>query len=65
MREALEAQTPEFALEILNMYLDGDEATRADMRAFFDSDGPRMTHEAKLKHNRGIPTSADLNDWLG
>ena len=63
MREALEEQDPEFALEILQRYFAAGELARADMRAFFDSDGPRMVHEAKLKHHDGVPTSADLKTW--
>ena len=49
MRAALELQDPAFSLEILNLYDQADEPGRSDMRAFFDSEGPRRVHEAKVR----------------
>lgn len=57
MKDALRDQDPAFAEEMAQRWLDGDEATRADIEAFFESDGPRMVHEAKLKHEDGTPTT--------
>jgi len=66
MRAAVEAQESNFAGEMAQRYLLApDEETRADILAFFESDGPRKVHESKLKHNDGIPTSADLEAQFG
>jgi len=45
-------------------WLDGDEVTRLDIEAFFESDGPRKVHEIKAKHKDGTPTSSDLEGWV-
>lgn len=63
MKEALRTQGVEFASSLLRDYLAADSITQADMRAFFESDGPRLAHEVELKIDEGIPTSADLGRW--
>jgi hypothetical protein len=44
-------------------YLGADAFGRADIEAFFESDGPRRAHEAELKVNEAVPTSDDLVQW--
>jgi hypothetical protein len=63
MRDALADQKPEFVAEMIERWRVADEETRADILAFFESDGPRRVHEAKVKHEDGTPTSADLDAW--
>ena len=47
MRAALLAMDdPEWAEEMARQYLDADEESRADIRAFFDSGGPEMIEDA-------------------
>jgi hypothetical protein len=65
IREALKGQTPAFREEMRRRWREADEASRSDILAFFESDGPRKIHEAKLKLEEGIPTSADLEDQFG
>ncbi len=65
MRHAMEHQEPEFAMSMARDYLAGDEATRLDVAAFFDSDGPKVVHDLKVEHEDGTPTSHDLDGWLG
>lgn len=65
MRASLRAQKPDFAREMAQRYLDADEAGKADITAFFESDGPRKVHESRLKIDDGIPTSHDLDKQLG
>jgi len=60
MRDALAAQEPGFAAEMLDLWDDAGADGRADIEAFFLSDGPRLVHEVKLRHTDGVPTSADL-----
>lgn len=60
MKDALREQEPAFAEEMAKRYLDADPESRVDISAFFDSDGPRKIHEAKLRILDGIPTAADL-----
>lgn len=63
MRGPLEAQAVAFFCRETVAYLNADESTRKDIAAFFESDGPRKVHEAKLQHEEGVPTSADLEKW--
>lgn len=63
MREALERQTPEFARECAESYRAADEESKADILAFFESEGPRVVHEVKLKYEDGTPTSEELEGW--
>lgn len=67
MKDALRAQEPDFAEECLLAYLQGDEATQADIVAFFDSGGPEMVENVKQEIQRdedGTPTARDLEGWL-
>jgi hypothetical protein len=67
MKDALRAQDEDFAEEMLLDYLAADEPTQADIRAFFDSGGPRMVEEAKqeiLRDEDGTPTARDLEGWV-
>ena len=64
MKEALREQEPEFAEERAQKWLEADSITRRDIEAFFESDGPKKVHQAKLKVREGVPTSADLNRML-
>lgn len=52
---------PAFVVETLTTYFDGDAATRADIEAFFDCDGPCMIQ----KSIDGTPTPKDLAEWAG
>lgn len=66
MKDALRAQDEDFAEEMLLAYFAGDEATQADIRAFFDSDGPAKVERVKQEIKRsedGTPTADDLNGW--
>lgn len=65
MRSALREQEPDFAEELALDYCRASEAGKADILAFFESGGPRMVHEAKLKRQDGTPTSADLASQVG
>jgi hypothetical protein len=67
MKDALRAQEPDFAEEMLLAYLEGDEAEQADIRAFFDSNGPAKVEECKqeiLRDEDGTPTARDLEGWV-
>lgn len=61
MREAIESQDPAFAAECVQRWVEADPASRAE--AFFESDGPRKVHEARLKIEDNVPTSAELEKW--
>lgn len=63
LRDALRLQSPDFAQECARAYLDADEPSRADILAFFESDGPRKVHEAKQHIEHGIPTSEEIEGW--
>lgn len=63
MRAALQGQDPELVADTIRTWREGDEATRADIEAFFEDDGPRRAHEARQKIEDGIPTSSDLESW--
>lgn len=60
MRSALREQDDEFAEEMALAYCSANDLAKADIMAFFESDGPRMVHESKLKIEDGTPTSDDL-----
>ena len=62
--QPLEGQDRSFVADMAWRYVHADEPTRADFRAFIDCDGPRRVHEVKLKHQKGIPTSEDLERWV-
>ena len=40
------ADDPEWLEEMVRMYLDADEVSRADIRAFHESGGPEMVQDA-------------------
>lgn len=65
MRRDLKAQEGRFAAEMIERYLRSDEAGRADMLAFHESHGPEKLRQAKVKHEDGTPTAADLEKGLG
>jgi hypothetical protein len=47
MRQALEGQGEAFVVEMVTAYRAGDAATKADIRAFFESGGPEKIGKAK------------------
>ena len=63
MRSALAACSEATAVEEAAAYLAADEATRADMLAFYEADGPKAVHDLKHRHADGTPTSNDLKGW--
>jgi len=63
MKQALQEQASEMAQSFLKDYLAFDELTQADIRAFFESQGPKRVHEKLLKNSEGTPTSSDLKSW--
>lgn len=67
MREALSHLLPEDAESMALDYLAADEATQADIAAFFDSDGPekvRNVYQEHVKNQDGTPTAKDLEGWM-
>lgn len=67
MKDAMRAQDPDFAEEMLLDYIQGDEATQADIRAFLDSGGPKKVKavlDEMQKVEDGTPTARDLEGWL-
>lgn len=63
MQEALKSQTPEFAQECAQSYREADEESKADIAAFFESEGPKKVHDLKKRDEDGTPTSDDLEGW--
>lgn len=63
IREALAGQPLDLVTDTVETWATADDATRADILAFFESDGPRRVHEAKVKHRDGTPTASDLEGW--
>lgn len=53
-----------FVAEQALKYIEGDEADRADILAFHESDGVNLIHQAHEKHENETPTAADLEDWV-
>jgi hypothetical protein len=64
MRGPFRDQDPIFAREMAVTFLDASDETKADIEAFFASDGPRRFREHKLKHEDGTPTSDELEGWM-
>lgn len=68
MRSALERVepiNPELAAESADAYREADDITRADILAFFESDGPERVRQVRLRHEEGVPTASDLAGWAG
>lgn len=65
IREALEGQPVELVTDTVETWRNADEETRADILAFFESDGPEKVRQAKLKVEGGVPTVADLERDMG
>jgi hypothetical protein len=68
MKDALRAEEPDFAEEVLLDYLKADADSQADIRAFFDCGGPAMVERARQEITRdedGTPTAKDLAEWVG
>lgn len=63
IQDALVGQPRELIDDTLKTWAESDEDTRADILAFFESDGPEKVRQARLKHEDGVPTAADLKDW--
>ncbi len=52
-----------FAADMLMKYFNADAASRADIEAFFESDGPAKVEDAHWRHG-GIPTPGQLRSWM-
>lgn len=64
LEEALRDQRPEFAAEVRRAFRRADSTTKADILAFFSSDGPARLGERVLKAKDGTPTTSDLENWM-
>ena len=64
MADALDTfgDDPAFVAENLIRYIQADKATRADILAFFDGNGPAKIGDADRR--LGIPSADELNRWL-
>lgn len=52
MADALDAEGgTEFIADMTRRYLEADEDSRADIRAFFDSNGPAKVQDAHDRHH--------------
>jgi hypothetical protein len=60
MKDSLQEQDVIFAAEMAQRYIEADPETKNDILDFFEYDGPRRVHEARLKVIENIPTSDDL-----
>lgn len=68
MRSALERVAPldpALVADSAELYREADDATRADILAFFESDGPEKVRQLRLRHDEGVPTASDLAGWAG
>ena len=64
MAEALDADdNPQFIAEMLGRYLLADEDSKADIIAFFDSDGPAILEDVHVRETTATPTAEELSEW--
>lgn len=58
--DAMKEEEPVFALECVWRYKIASPEGRLDMASFYDSGGPNMVRQVRLRAEQGVPTSEDL-----